>query len=258
MGEALSAHHRRSGRETLGATRSPQDHLGRPPRRVDGTAGAGHAPMAQVAASRAVPALIRQWEARLHVGVSAYFLQRMKTKWGSCNPRARHIRLNTELVRKRKDLLEYVVVHEMLHVREPAHGERFVELLDAHCPTSREARAELNALPLATEAWGASVQPGIGPSAPLLLAAESRRAIGSSGALGGEPLPEPRRQRVQRRWSSGASPTTIDWGGCPGLSAVHPRLLPFIRAVCRSSQSPSLPAGGPISWLPVHRHKEPP
>ena len=48
-----------------------------------------------------------------------YFLQRMKTKWGSCNHRAGHIRLNTELVKKPKDLLEYVIVHEMVHLLEP-------------------------------------------------------------------------------------------------------------------------------------------
>jgi predicted metal-dependent hydrolase len=64
----------------------------------------------------AVPSLIRRWELRLDVGVTAYFLQRMKTKWGSCNHEARHIRLNTELVKKPRDLLEYVVVHEMAHL----------------------------------------------------------------------------------------------------------------------------------------------
>ena len=85
--------------------------------------------------------------------VSAYFLQRMKTKWGSCNHSARHIRLNTELVKKPKDLLEYVTVHEMLHLLEPNHSERFVELLTQHYPTWREARAELNELPLSAEVW---------------------------------------------------------------------------------------------------------
>jgi hypothetical protein len=63
-----------------------------------------------------VPALIRKWEMRLGITVSAYFLQRMKTKWGGCNPRARNIRLNTELVKKPKDLLEYVIVHELAHL----------------------------------------------------------------------------------------------------------------------------------------------
>ena len=100
-----------------------------------------------------VPALIQKWETKLGVQVAAYFLQRMKTKWGGCQPRARNIRLNTELVKKPKDLLEYVVVHEMLHLIEPTHGERFVALLDRHYPTWREARAELNELPLAAEVW---------------------------------------------------------------------------------------------------------
>jgi predicted metal-dependent hydrolase len=100
-----------------------------------------------------VPALIACWEARLDVRVNRYFLQRMKTKWGSCNHTGRHIRLNTELVKKPKDLLEYVVVHEMAHLIEPTHSERFVAILDQHYPTWREARAELNALPLTAETW---------------------------------------------------------------------------------------------------------
>ena len=100
-----------------------------------------------------VPGLIRKWEPRLGVTVAGYFLQQMKTKWGSCNHRALNIRLNTELVTKPKDLLEYVVVHEMVHLIEPKHSERFVALLDAHYPTWREARAELNELPLAAQVW---------------------------------------------------------------------------------------------------------
>lgn len=102
---------------------------------------------------KAVPDLISKWESKLGVKVAGYFLQRMKTKWGSCNQRARNVRLNTELVKKPKDLLEYVVVHEMLHLIEPTHGERFLALLSKHYPTWREARAELNELPLSAEAW---------------------------------------------------------------------------------------------------------
>lgn len=100
-----------------------------------------------------VPPLIKKWEAKLDVEVSGYFLQRMKTKWGSCNHRARNIRLNTELIKKPHDLLEYVIVHEMLHLIEPTHSERFVALLERHYPAWREARAELNELPLAAESW---------------------------------------------------------------------------------------------------------
>jgi predicted metal-dependent hydrolase len=101
----------------------------------------------------AVTGLINKWESKLGVEVANYFLQRMKTKWGGCNPRARHIRLNTELVKKPKDLLEYVVVHEMLHMIEPTHSERFVMLLSKHYPEWREARAELNELPLGAAEW---------------------------------------------------------------------------------------------------------
>ena len=72
---------------------------------------------------------------------------------GRLQPRAGHIRLNTELVKKPKDLLEYVVVHEMLHLIAPTHSERFFALLSKHYPTWREARAELNELPLGAEAW---------------------------------------------------------------------------------------------------------
>lgn len=99
-----------------------------------------------------VPKMIARWEPRLGVRVSGYFLQRMKTKWGSCNHAAGNIRLNTELVKKPKDLVEYVVVHEMLHLLEPTHSERFVALLDRHWPQWRDSRKELNALPLAAAA----------------------------------------------------------------------------------------------------------
>ena len=100
-----------------------------------------------------VSGLIRKWEPKLGVKVAGYFLQRMKTKWGSCNHRAKNIRLNTELVKKPRDLLEYVVVHEMLHLVAPTHSEQFLMLLSKHCPSWREARLELNDLPLGAESW---------------------------------------------------------------------------------------------------------
>jgi len=100
-----------------------------------------------------VPPLIQKWEQKLKVRVSGYFLQRMKTKWGSCNHAEGNIRLNTELVKKPKDLLEYVVVHEMAHLIEPTHSDRFIAILAEHYPSWREARAELNELPLTAEIW---------------------------------------------------------------------------------------------------------
>ncbi len=100
-----------------------------------------------------IPSVISKWVTKLSVKVNAYFLQRMKTKWGSCNHKAGHIRLNTELAKKPKDLVEYVIVHEMVHLIEPTHSERFISVLSRHYPSWREARDELNELPLTSEVW---------------------------------------------------------------------------------------------------------
>lgn len=100
-----------------------------------------------------IPPLLQKWQSKMGVEVSDYYLQRMKTKWGSCNSRVKHIRLNTELVKKPKDLLEYVIVHELAHLVEPNHSDRFTLILDKYYPTWREARAELNELPLSSAAW---------------------------------------------------------------------------------------------------------
>ena len=100
-----------------------------------------------------LPELINKWEKKIGVKVNAYFLQKMKTKWGGCNHSTGNIRLNTELAKKPKDLVEYVVVHEMIHLLEPTHNDRFMALIDKHYPSWKEARAELNELPLAAERW---------------------------------------------------------------------------------------------------------
>lgn len=100
-----------------------------------------------------VPGLIAKWRVRLGVHVNGYFLQRMKTRWGSCNYHSGRIRLNTELVKKPREFLEYVVVHELAHLLEPTHSERFGAILDQHIPSWRESRSELNALPLAETSW---------------------------------------------------------------------------------------------------------
>jgi predicted metal-dependent hydrolase len=91
-----------------------------------------------------LPPLIRNWEQRLNVRLKGYYLRRMKTRWGTCNYRTRHIRLNTELVTKPSHLLDYVVAHEMAHLIVPNHGKRFVALMNEHYPAWRAARAELN------------------------------------------------------------------------------------------------------------------
>lgn len=92
----------------------------------------------------ALPQLIRTWEQRLNVRLEGYYLRQMKTRWGTCNYRTKHIRLNTELVTKPAHLLEYVLVHEMVHLIVPNHGSRFVALMNEHYPSWREARKELN------------------------------------------------------------------------------------------------------------------
>ena len=101
----------------------------------------------------AVPDLIAKWEPLMGVTVQKFFVQRMKTKWGSCNHRARNIRLNTELAKKPPECLEYVVVHEMAHLLEPSHNSRFIALMDQFMPSWRNHREELNRSPLGHEEW---------------------------------------------------------------------------------------------------------
>lgn len=97
--------------------------------------------------------LVAKWEPVLRVKVRRVFLQRMKTRWGSCNPSAGSIRLNTELAKKPRECLEYIVVHEMLHMIEPTHGDRFVTLMTRFMPHWRFRREQLNRLPVRHENW---------------------------------------------------------------------------------------------------------
>ena len=87
------------------------------------------------------------------VKVTRLFVQRMKTRWGSCNPTSGSIRLNTELAKKPPECLEYVVVHEMVHLLEASHNDRFAALMDQYMPGWRVCRAELNRLPVREEDW---------------------------------------------------------------------------------------------------------
>jgi hypothetical protein len=101
-----------------------------------------------------VPALIANWSELLGVKVNKVFVQRMKTRWGSCNPTAAAIRLNTELAKKPAECLEYIVVHELTHLLEPTHGPRFVQLMDHFLPHWQQRRELLNALPVRHHEWG--------------------------------------------------------------------------------------------------------
>ncbi len=97
--------------------------------------------------------LIAIWEPLLGVKVEQFFVRKMKTKWGSCNYRSRNIRLNTDLAKKPRNCLEYVIVHEMVHLLEPSHNSRFKALMDQFLPQWRVHREELNRMPLVHEEW---------------------------------------------------------------------------------------------------------
>jgi predicted metal-dependent hydrolase len=102
----------------------------------------------------AVPPLVERWQRVIGVSVRRHFVQRMKTKWGSCNHCAASIRLNTDLARKPRECLEYVLVHEMVHLVEPTHNDRFRSLMDQFLPKWQFRRDVLNSLPLQHEQWG--------------------------------------------------------------------------------------------------------
>jgi predicted metal-dependent hydrolase len=102
---------------------------------------------------RAVPAMVAKWERLMGVKVRRVFVQRMKTKWGSCNHRAGTIRLNTDLAKKPRACLEYVIVHEMAHLVEPTHNERFQLLMDRFLPRWQSRRETLNRLPVRHGSW---------------------------------------------------------------------------------------------------------
>jgi predicted metal-dependent hydrolase len=101
----------------------------------------------------AVPDLIAKWEPRMGVKVARFFVQRMKTKWGSCNSGSRSIRLNTELTKKPRECLEYIVVHEMAHLLVRKHDDRFGAVMDGCLPDWRLLRQMLNSAPLAHADW---------------------------------------------------------------------------------------------------------
>ena len=102
---------------------------------------------------RAATPLITLWAPRLGVKVERFFVQRMKTEWGSCNSETRTIRLNTDLARKPPECLEYIVVHEMVHLLERHHSDRFRAYMDQFMPQWRLYRDELNNAPLAHYDW---------------------------------------------------------------------------------------------------------
>ena len=101
----------------------------------------------------AVPSIIDQWAPLMGVNVKHVFVQHMKTKWGSCNPSVGNIRLNSELAKKPRECLEFIVVHEMVHMLEPTHNPNFIAYMDRYMPQWEHYRDILNRLPVRHEHW---------------------------------------------------------------------------------------------------------
>ena len=102
---------------------------------------------------QAIPGVVEKWEAKMSVTVPKWSIRRMKTKWGSCNRETGHIWFNLELAKKHPESLEYLAVHEMTHLLERGHGDRFTKLMDTFMPEWRARRDRLNEAPLGHEQW---------------------------------------------------------------------------------------------------------
>ncbi|MCL3781160.1 M48 family peptidase [Prolixibacteraceae bacterium JC049] len=100
-----------------------------------------------------VPQLITKWEEVIGVKSNSFGIKKMRTKWGTCNTEAKRIWLNLELAKKPKICLEYIIAHELVHLIERSHNQRFVKLMDQFMPKWRFHREELNKLPISHTDW---------------------------------------------------------------------------------------------------------
>ena len=100
-----------------------------------------------------IPPLLEKWQTKLGVRAKQWAIKKMKTKWGACNVDASRVWLNLELAKKPVQCLEYIIVHELIHLLERHHNENFNALMNKFLPQWRPRRSELNAAPLAHETW---------------------------------------------------------------------------------------------------------
>lgn len=100
-----------------------------------------------------VPKYIAKWEETMQVKVADYGIKKMKTKWGTCNREEKRIWINLELAKKPLECLEYIIVHEMVHLLERNHNERFIAYMNKFLPQWKHYREELNRLPLSHVEW---------------------------------------------------------------------------------------------------------
>jgi predicted metal-dependent hydrolase len=98
---------------------------------------------------KAAPRVVAKWEPVLGVEVKKIFYRKMKTHWGSCNYGQKTIRLNTELAKKSPEFMEYVILHEMIHIIEPAHNRNFYKMMERYCPKWKDIRKKMNQYSLA-------------------------------------------------------------------------------------------------------------
>jgi Predicted metal-dependent hydrolase len=102
---------------------------------------------------KSIPPLIEKWEKILNVKVNEWHVKQMKTKWGSCNIEKKRIWLNLELAKKPEHCLEYIIVHEMVHLLERHHNDRFLYFMDTYLPNWQKLKDELNKLPVSHADW---------------------------------------------------------------------------------------------------------
>ena len=100
-----------------------------------------------------IPSLLEKWQPKVGKKAADWGIKKMRTKWGSCNIEQRRIWLNLELAKKPLECLEYIVVHELIHLHERNHNERFKMLMDTLLPNWQARRKLLNTAPLAHEHW---------------------------------------------------------------------------------------------------------
>jgi predicted metal-dependent hydrolase len=100
-----------------------------------------------------IPVIIAKWQKILKVSVADWQVKQMKTKWGSCNIEKKRIWINLELAKKPEHCLEYIIAHEMVHLLERHHNDRFLYYMDAFLPTWRQLKTELNKLPVSHADW---------------------------------------------------------------------------------------------------------
>ncbi|MFA6335174.1 MAG: SprT family zinc-dependent metalloprotease [Bacteroidales bacterium] len=100
-----------------------------------------------------IPDIIKKWEKSLNVKVNDWQVMQMRTNWGTCNIEKKRIMINLELAKKPPHCLEYVILHEIVHLLERHHNERFIKYMDAFLPNWKQIRTELNQLPVSHADW---------------------------------------------------------------------------------------------------------